>query len=154
MLGREMDETLRHKVENDAWAGVRTIVQKRGRNLKLAEEAVLEAKAFTEKEALDNDLIDFVASSEPELFEQLNGREIQRFDGTTTQLALASPLVVDYQKTVRESFISAIAASNLPRSHSAMVFELCLSLKRMLKTPLAVAGITLVAGLPISMVVI
>jgi membrane-bound serine protease (ClpP class) len=47
------------------------------------------------------------------LFEQLNSREIQRFDGTTTKLALASPVVVDYQKTIREGFISAIANPNV-----------------------------------------
>ena len=43
----------------------------------LAEKAVLEAKAFTEKEALDNKLIELIAADEAELFEKLNGRALQ-----------------------------------------------------------------------------
>ena len=58
MLGSEMDPVMRKKVENDTTAALRTIVEKRGRNVELAEKTVIEAVAFTEKEALENNLID------------------------------------------------------------------------------------------------
>src|SRR5436190_10966960 len=51
-----IDETLRRKIMNDAQAFLRSFAEKRGRNPTLAETAVTEAKAFTEKEALDGKL--------------------------------------------------------------------------------------------------
>ncbi len=113
LMGQEMDPVMRSKVENDTAAALRTIVEKRGRNVELAEKAVMEAEAFTEKEALDNNLIDLVVPSEEELFQQLNGREIERFSGETQTLALDAPRVVDYKLTTRQSFIAAIANPNI-----------------------------------------
>ena len=49
---------MRKKVENDASAWLRSVVAKRGHNADLAEKTIREAKAFTEKESLDDHLID------------------------------------------------------------------------------------------------
>src|SRR5215467_6021611 len=84
----QIDETLRKKINNDAMAFLRSFSEKRGRNPQLAETAITEAKAFTEKEALEGKLIDLIASSPDDLIRQLNGREVARFDGTRTKLAL------------------------------------------------------------------
>ncbi len=81
LLGGQMDAVMRSKVENDASAWLRSIVTKRGRNAELAEKTIREAKAFTEKEALDDHLIDLIAPDERHLFDTLDGREITRFDG-------------------------------------------------------------------------
>jgi len=113
LLGQEMDPVLRKKAESDAAAALRTIVQRRGRNSELAEKAVLEARSFTEQEALDNKLIELVAASERELFEKLNGRELTRFDNTKVTLRLEAPVVVEYQPSIRERIISAIADPNI-----------------------------------------
>ena len=59
----KVDATLRKKILNDATAYLRSYVSKRGRNVDLAATAVTDAKAFSEKEALDGKLIDLVASS-------------------------------------------------------------------------------------------
>ena len=53
-----IDEVLRKKVNNDAMAFLRSYTEKRGRNPQLAETAVTDARAFTEKEALDGKMID------------------------------------------------------------------------------------------------
>ena len=58
-----MDEVLRKKINNDATAFLRSFVEKRERNPKLAETAITEARAFTEKEALDGKMIDLVVGS-------------------------------------------------------------------------------------------
>ena len=50
--GAAMDETSSKKAAEDMAAYVRTIAGKRGRNAQLAEQAVLQSKAFTEEEAL------------------------------------------------------------------------------------------------------
>jgi membrane-bound serine protease (ClpP class) len=108
-----IDETLRRKITNDAQAFLRSFAEKRGRNPKLAETAVTDAKAFTEKEALDGKLIDLVASSEDDLFRQLNGREITRFDGSKVKLALANPVRVPFELSARQKFLSRIVEPDI-----------------------------------------
>ena len=91
----QMDEVMRKKVENDAAALLRSMTTRRGRNSELAEQTVRDAKAFTEKEALDGKLIELIASNEQQLFEQLNGREITRWDGAKQVLHTAGAVVAD-----------------------------------------------------------
>ena len=104
----QIDETLHKKIVNDATAYLRSYVSKRGRNTDMAATAVTEAKAFSDKEALDGRLIELVVASPDELFAKLNGRTITRFDGTTTTLALAHPAVTLLEMTPREKFLSRI----------------------------------------------
>ena len=103
-----IDETLRRKITNDAQAFLRSFAEKRGRNPKLAETAVTDAKAFTEKEALDGKLIDLIANSEDDLLRQLNGREITRFDDSKVKLALANPVRIPFELSARQKFLSRI----------------------------------------------
>jgi membrane-bound serine protease (ClpP class) len=104
---------MRHKVENDASAWLRSTVEKRGRNATLADTTIRQASSFTEKEALDQHLIDLIAPSEQKLFEALEGREITRFDGRKEVLHLAGAEVIPYGLTLRERIISSIADPNV-----------------------------------------
>jgi membrane-bound serine protease (ClpP class) len=113
LMGQEVDPVLRNKLNNDAAAALRSVVSKRGRNAELAEKTVLESKSFTDKEALDNRLIELIANDEAALFRELHGREIARFDGRRVKLDLDQPRTVAYQKSVRERIVSAIADPNL-----------------------------------------
>lgn len=112
-LTGQMDETMRHKVENDASAWLRSTVEKRGRNATLAETTIRQASSFTEKEALDQHLIDLIAPSEQKLFDALEGREITRFDGRKEVLHVAGAEVIPYDLTLRERIVSAIADPNI-----------------------------------------
>jgi len=111
--GQEMDPVLRQKAQNDAAASVRSMAAKRGRNSALAEKAVLESKSFTDKEALDNRLIDLIANDVSDLLRQLDGRSITRFDGRQQTLRLAGASLVEYSLTLRERLMSAVADPNL-----------------------------------------
>jgi len=113
LMTGEMDALMKEKVENDAAAYMRSISTKRGRNSALAETAVRESKSFTEKEALDNHLIDLVAADTPALLAALDGRTVTRFDGRTQTLDLRGAVVEVYQKTWRQRIISAIADPNI-----------------------------------------
>jgi membrane-bound serine protease (ClpP class) len=104
----QIDETLRRKITNDAMAFLRSFAAQRGRNISLAETAVTDAKAFTEKEALDGKLIDLIAASPEELLRQLNGREIVRFDGTRTTLSLPQPVITPFELSARQRFLARI----------------------------------------------
>src|SRR5215831_1199076 len=62
VVGTQLDQVMKQKIENDAAAYLRSISERRGHNSALAETAVRESKSFTEREALDNKLIDLTAS--------------------------------------------------------------------------------------------
>lgn len=113
LIGREMDPVMRSKVENDSSAALRGTVSKRGRNAELAETAVRQAKAFTDREALDQHLIDRIANSDRDLLDQLSTTSITRFSGTATHIPFTGAEIVPYQKTVREWIISSIADPNI-----------------------------------------
>lgn len=104
----QVDETLKKKILNDATAFLRSYSAKRGRNVELAESAVVDGKAWTETEALDGKLIDLVADSPDDLLAKLDGRTIKRFDGSAAQLALRNPQRVAFSMSLRERFLSRI----------------------------------------------
>src|SRR5579863_1974457 len=93
------DDEMKQKIENDAAALMRSVVSRRGRNVEVAESAVLESKSFTDQEALAQHLIDYVASSEQDLFRQLDGKPVKRFDGKTVTLALSGQPVVLFERS-------------------------------------------------------
>jgi membrane-bound serine protease (ClpP class) len=111
--GSKMDDVMKQKLENDAAALMRSVVAKRGRNVELAESAVRESKSFTEQEALDKKLIEYIAPTEQDLFRQLNGKTITRFNGTTATLRLDNPSVRDYQMTLKERILSHVMDPNV-----------------------------------------
>jgi membrane-bound serine protease (ClpP class) len=113
LIGQQMDPVMREKVENDAAALLRSMTSRRGRNSQLAEDAVRKAKAFTEKEALDQKLIDLIASDEQQLFKDLDGREITRWDGRKQVLHVAGATVMEVRRTLRERLIGSIADPNI-----------------------------------------
>ncbi len=113
LLVGQMDQVMRNKVENDAAAMLRSMMSRRGRNSDVGEQTIRQAKSFTEKEALDQKLIDLLANSEQQLFQSLDGREITRWDGRKLTLHLAGATVTDARETLRERVVSAIADPNI-----------------------------------------
>jgi membrane-bound serine protease (ClpP class) len=113
LLGAEMDPVMKQKVENDAAAYLRSICSKRGRNSALAETAVRESKSFTEREALDQHLVELVEPNEQALLRALDGRTVTRFDGSTQTLHTAGAVIEVYEKSLRQKIMAAIADPNI-----------------------------------------
>lgn len=111
--GGKMDDIMKAKMENDAAALMRSVVAKRGRNVELAESAVRESKSFTEQEALDKKLIEYIAPTEQDLFHQLKGKSFKRFNGTTVTLDLADHPVQDYRMTLKQRILTYIMDPNV-----------------------------------------
>ncbi|HSZ63804.1 MAG TPA: nodulation protein NfeD [Terriglobales bacterium] len=107
------DDTMIKKIENDAAALMRSVATRRGRNVELAESAVRESKSFTDQEALDKKLIDYVAPTEQDLFRQMSGKSFKRFDGTAVTLDLAGQPIRDYEMTLKERILSYIMDPNI-----------------------------------------
>ncbi len=113
LLGQEMDAVMRKKVEEDASASLRSVVTRRGRNAALAETTVLQGKAFTDEEALRENLINLIAASEAALFEQLEGRTYNAWNGEQRTLHLRNAVVTAYQPSMREKLMAAVSNPNI-----------------------------------------
>jgi membrane-bound serine protease (ClpP class) len=109
----DMDATMKQKVENDAAAYMRSICDKRGRNAAVAESAVRESKSFTEAEALNQHLIDLIEPNGRALLDAVDGRNVTRFDGSVVTLHTAGAAIENYEPSLRQRFISAIADPNI-----------------------------------------
>jgi len=105
----QMDEVMSKKVTSAMAAYIRSKAERRGRNVEMAEKAVVESKSFTEKEALELKLIDLVANDLDDLLHQLEGREVRRFDGTTVTLKLSGQRTVLVRMDWRQAILSTIA---------------------------------------------
>ncbi|MBI1873059.1 MAG: nodulation protein NfeD [Acidobacteria bacterium] len=113
--GEAMNETMSKKAASDVAADARTLASNRGRNVKLAEEAVIESRSFTEREALDAmpPLIDLIAPTFDDLIKSLDGRTVKRFDGRSSVLQTKNARVVAIEMNWRERILSAIAHPNI-----------------------------------------
>lgn len=107
------DDEMKRKIENDTAALMRSIVSRRGRNVAVAESAVLESKSFTDQEALSQHLIDYVASNEQDLFRQIDSKPIKRFDGKTVTLALTGQPVVPFEMTLKQHILDYLMDPNI-----------------------------------------
>jgi len=104
----QIDEAFRKKINQDATAFLRSFTERRGRNPELAEKAITEGKAFTEKEALDGKIIDLIVNSPEDLIKQLDGRTITRFDGRKVTLALKNATRQPFELSTRQKFLARI----------------------------------------------
>ena len=110
--GVKLDEIMAKKIENDAAALMRSVVLKRGRNVEVAESTVRESKSFTEQEALSQHLIDYVATSEQDLFQQMRGKPIKRFDGKTFTLDLTGEPIRVLERTLKQRIFGVLMDPN------------------------------------------
>lgn len=111
--GEKIDDVLKMKMQNDAAAFIRSIAQRRGRNVAAAESGVREAKSFTEDEALRLKLIDVIATDTHSLIRWADGKRVKRFNGSTTVLHIANKPVVNYEMSVRQKLLSWIMDPNV-----------------------------------------
>src|SRR6266436_6690241 len=107
-LPMQIDEAFRKKINADATAFLRSFTERRGRNPAVAEKAITEGSAFTEKEALDAKMIDLIVSSPDELVRQLDGRSIKRLDGAQTTLSLKGAAITPFELSARQKFLARI----------------------------------------------
>ena len=113
LLGEKLDDVMKMKLQNDAAAFIRTIAQRRGRNVAAAESAVREAKSFTEDEALAQKVIEVVAPDLPSLLRAIDGRTIKRFNGSTATLRLQGHDIRTVKMSLKQRLLSWIMNPNV-----------------------------------------
>ena len=109
--GQPMDDAASEKAASDVAAYARSLAARRGRNVELAEEAVVDSRSFTEEEALraEPPLIDLVVDDLDALIAALDGRAVTRWDGREEVLRTAGARVERVEMTWRQRLLSAIA---------------------------------------------
>ena len=107
--GKDIGGKMSEKVTNDMVAHVKSIAQKRGRNVKWVEKAVRESVSVTETEALKANVIDIVAKDLDDLIRQINGRKIEN----KGVLKLDNPKKTMIEESLRTKVLKIISDPNV-----------------------------------------
>ncbi len=105
-------ETMMRKVVNDAVAQIKTLAEQRGRNAEWGEQAVREAVNVTETEALELNVINYVAPSLDSLLQQIDGDTVEVASGETV-ISTDNPRIVRHEKNTRFKILDAISHPNV-----------------------------------------
>ncbi len=113
VAGTTLDPVMKQKLENDTTAFLRSYVSRRNRNTDAAQDAVLNSKSYTEREAEQLKLIDIIAPSNTALLDAIDGRTVTRFDGSTTTLHTRNAHITPVDTTLRENILDKLMDPNL-----------------------------------------
>jgi membrane-bound serine protease (ClpP class) len=111
-LQGEPDSIMQEKITNDAAAFIRTIAEKRNRNLVWAEEAVRKSVSITETEALTKNVIDVIAKNDRDLLEKIDGRRIATSKDTLT-LDVKGARIETYEMGWTEKILDLLSDPNI-----------------------------------------
>jgi len=107
--GKEIEGVMSDKVENDMVAYIKSIAEKRGRNVEWAEKAVRESVSVTENEALEKNIIDIVAIDMDDLIRQIDGKRIEG----KGDLQLSGAIISRLEESIRTKILKTISNPNI-----------------------------------------
>jgi membrane-bound serine protease (ClpP class) len=111
-LQQPTDSIMNEKGTNDAAAFIRTIAEKRNRNVQWAEDAVRQSVSITEKEALSKGVIDLIAVSEEDLLNLIDGKQVELGAATVT-LRTKGARVETYAMSFAEKILNILSDPNI-----------------------------------------
>jgi membrane-bound serine protease (ClpP class) len=100
--------SMERKVMNDAVAYIRSLAERHGRNADWAEKAVTEASTLTATQALEENVIEFIAADRDELLQLIDGHEVE-IAGETRALATKDADVQPYEANWRIKLLGVIS---------------------------------------------
>ena len=110
--GGPLPEPLGSKATNDAAAFLRSIAAERGRNADALNDTVTKALAYSASEALNRDIIDFVAKDLGQLLSTVDGQSVNLL-GDPYVIETAGIELRTVDKTVLERFLAIISNPNV-----------------------------------------
>lgn len=115
--GKNSDEVpaktaMEKKVINDARAYIKGLARLHGRNAEWAEKAVSEAANIDASEALELNVIDYIANSPEDLVTTINGTEV-KVNGKPYKLTLDNPTWVERVPDWRAEMLAVITNPNV-----------------------------------------
>lgn len=108
----ETSGTMERKIVSDAEAFMKSLAQKKGRNVQWAEEAVRKARASSAEEALKLGVIDFIANDLQDLLNKLDGKQIHK-EGEIYTLNTKGAPISRQEMNWRERFLQLLSDPNL-----------------------------------------
>lgn len=105
-------DVMTQKVTNDAAALIRSIAAKRSRNLEIAELTVRESRSYSEQEALELNLINFISKDKRSLLNQIDGLEVETAKGTVILHTKDAELVIR-EKNWKEGLLGFLSDPNV-----------------------------------------
>ena len=103
-----VDSSMDRKVLNDAVSYIRNLAERHGRNADWAELAVTEAATLTAKEALEQNVIDFIASDQQDLLALVDRFETT-IDDETVAIQTEDARIEDFEPSWRLKILQVIA---------------------------------------------
>ena len=98
---------MERKIMNDTITYVRNLAERHGRNADWAERAVTEAAVLSETEALEQNVIEYIAADREELFEKINGHEVT-IDSETVVLETSDVTIDEFKPSWRIRLLSVL----------------------------------------------
>jgi membrane-bound serine protease (ClpP class) len=111
--GGDIEGDLGDKVENDAAAYARSIAETHGRNADWAEDAVRESVSVTAEEAVELNIVDYVAGDLDSLLEQADGRTVVVNGADVTLAGVAEAPRADNDMTFFERLLLILSDPNI-----------------------------------------
>ncbi len=116
--GEEIEGPLNDKITNDSVALIRSLALRYDRNADWAERAVRESVSANDTEALDLNVVDYVAADLDDLLRQADGRQVTLGQvtvegGQRVTLATAGAGIVYNDRNFIENFLDIIADPNI-----------------------------------------
>jgi membrane-bound serine protease (ClpP class) len=108
----EKDSIMNEKATNDAAAFIRTISEKRKRNIQWAEEAVRKSTSLTETEAIKKNVIDVVAANIETLLDSIDGKSVD-LDGIARTLHTRDAEVKEFTMDWKDKILDLISDPNI-----------------------------------------
>jgi membrane-bound serine protease (ClpP class) len=106
------DSIMMEKATNDAAAFIRTISEKRARNVQWGEDAVRKSLSITETEALALNVVDLIAKDINELVELIDSTEIETSMGSKI-IYTKNAEIVYLNMTITQKILSILSNPNL-----------------------------------------
>lgn len=106
------DTVMIEKATNDAAAFIRTISEKRNRNVKWAEDAVRKSLSITETEALKLKVIDLIAKDINELLKKIDSLKVSGSFGEKI-LSTKNAEIIEFEMTIGQKILLLISDPNI-----------------------------------------
>ena len=104
--------SMERKVLNDAISYIRGLAERHGRNVDWAEKAVREAATLTAAEALQQNVIEFIAEDHEALLDMIDGHEVT-VEGETVALETSGAEMEEFEPSLRIKILSAVASPEI-----------------------------------------
>ena len=117
--GQNIEGDMREKIENFTVSFIESIAQRRGRNVEWAEKAVRDSVSITEVEALEKNVVDFVATDVHDLLAQASGRAVEvgsekiTLDFSPAQLGEGRFNIVTVEMRLKHKVLNILADPNI-----------------------------------------